>query len=377
MENENKVEIEVVEKKKINKKIIIGLFLIVLLFFLSPFLFPQTIIKIDLAYNKWVSERVFKDLELEYGSTDDVEKYVLENSDYFSVYEFSYNDFEKFIDNLTKNIKDEKTICRYNSVFVRLNDNKVDILYYFTPTSVYLNTELVLREESNILCVFQDTFQGVIDSMVGSGCDIDGVQSFMNKLAESDLDFAILLLQMSYKPVIYLYPEEELELEVKLDNVAFTTTYPLYKDAWNIIARPDGILIDKNNREYNYLYWEGYTDYKVDLSEGFVVSKDKYIDFLEDKLAYVGLSDKETCDFISYWLPLMNEYDYCLVSFQKDYGEKVKIEYSVEPNNELVVFTAIQGLDEPIQVVEQDLSSYKDFVREGFVSVEWGGRFIQ
>ena len=182
---------------------------------------------------------------------------------------------------------------------------------------------------------------------------------------------------MDVKPVIYLYPEEETELEVKIPTVDFTTTYPLYRNGWDVVASPDGTLVDKNNREYNYLYWEGYTNYQVDLSEGFVVSKDKYIDFLEDKLAYVGLSDKEACDFISYWLPLMNEYDYCLVSFQKDYSEKVKIEYSVEPNNELVVFTAIQGLDEPIQVVEQDLSSYKDFVREGFVSVEWGGRFIQ
>ena len=203
---------------------------------------------------------------------------------------------------------------------------------------------------------------GVVYGFISESC-------FIQDLREpSDVDV---------KPVIYLYPEEELELVVKLPTVDFITTYPLYKGGWNVVASPDGRLTDKNNREYNYLYWEGYTNYKVDLSEGFVVSKDKYIDFLEDKLEYVGLSDKEACDFISYWLPLMNEYDYCLVSFQKDYSEKVKIEYSVEPNNELVVFTAIQGLDESIQVVEQDLSSYKDFVREGFVSVEWGGRFIE
>ena len=203
---------------------------------------------------------------------------------------------------------------------------------------------------------------GVVYGFISESC-------FIQDLREpSDVDV---------KPVIYLYPEEKLELVVEIPTVDFTTTYPFYKGGWNVVASPDGTLVDKNNREYNYLYREGYTNYHVDLSEGFVVSKDKYIDFLEDKLAYVGLSDKEACDFISYWLPLMNEYDYCLVSFQKDYGEKVKIEYSVEPNNELVVFTAIQGLDEPIQVVEQDLSSYKDFVREGFVSVEWGGRFIE
>ena len=201
---------------------------------------------------------------------------------------------------------------------------------------------------------------GVVYGFISESCFIQDINS--------DVDV---------KPVIYLYPEEEMNVEIKIPTVDFTTTYPLYNNGWNIIASPDGTLTDKNNREYNYLYWEGYTDYQVDLSEGFVVSKNEYIEFLENKLEYVGLSDKEACDFISYWLPLMNEYEYCLVSFQKDYGEKVKIEYSVEPNNELVVFTAIQGLDAPIQVIEQDLSSYKDFLREGFVSVEWGGRFIK
>ena len=201
---------------------------------------------------------------------------------------------------------------------------------------------------------------GVIYGFISESCFVQDINS--------DVDV---------KPVIYLYPEEEMNVEVKIPTVDFTTTYPLYNNGWNIIANPDGTLIDKNNREYNYLYWEGYTDYQVDLSEGFVVSKNEYIEFLENKLGYIGLSDKEACDFISYWLPLMNEYDYCLVSFQKHYGKEVKIEYNVEPDNELVVFTAIQGLENPIQVVEQDLSYYKDFAREGFVSVEWGGRFIK
>lgn len=182
---------------------------------------------------------------------------------------------------------------------------------------------------------------------------------------------------MDKKPVIYLYPEEELELVLKIQTVDFTTTYPLYKDGWNVVARPDGTLTDKNNREYNYLYWEGYTNYQVDLSEGFVVSKDNYIGFLEEKLEYVGLSDKEACDFITYWLPLMNRYEYCQISFQKDYGDKVKLEYNIQPNNELVVFVGIKGLENEIELPIQDLSNYKSFSREGFVVVEWGGRFVE
>ena len=376
MENENKVEIEVVEKKKINKKIIIGLFLIVMLFFLSPFLFPQTIIKIDLAYNKWTSERVFKDLE--YNNSMDVEEYIENNKEKF-ISDFGeqklLSDFDKIKDVDTSELYRKNMIFKYNTIFLRTDEGKNEIAIYISPEKIYINIDLLEKDIS--LC--SEAICGFVTIWECVGADVDVLWGYIDNIANENSWFAtgLLLVTFSAKPVIYLYPEEELELEVKLDNVAFTTTYPLYQDAWNIIARPDGTLIDKNNREYNYLYWEGYTNYQVDLSEGFVVSKDNYIKFLEDKLEYVGLSDKEACDFISYWLPLMNEYDYCLVSFQKDYGEKVKIEYSVEPNNELVVFVGIKGLDEQIEISEQDLSCYKEFSREGFVVVEWGGRIIE
>ena len=183
--------------------------------------------------------------------------------------------------------------------------------------------------------------------------------------------------ELSAKPVIYLYPEKEIDIEVKLENIDFTATYPEYKKGWIVTARPDGTLIDSDNREYNYLYWEGYSAYQSDLLEGFVVSKENYISFFEEKLGYVGMSDREVCDFISYWLPICNEYDYMLMSFQKNYGKKVKIDYSIKPDNELVVFVAFKGLENPIDIKEQDLSSYKEFKREGFVSVEWGGTLVK
>lgn len=180
------------------------------------------------------------------------------------------------------------------------------------------------------------------------------------------------------KPVIYLYPEEEINIDVKIPNIEFTTTYPKYENGWNITAYPDGTLIDGNGREYNYLYWEGLSNNFIDMSKGFVVSKDNYIEFLEEKLDYIGLSNKESADFISYWLPYMNEFEYCQVSFQmENYEEQVKLDFSVAPDNELRVFVAFKGLDETIDIEEQDLSYYADFKRDSFVVVEWGGSFIK
>ena len=179
------------------------------------------------------------------------------------------------------------------------------------------------------------------------------------------------------KPIIYLYPEKEEEIEVEVKGVDFTTTYPLYEDGWSVTAYPDGTLIDKNGHKYNYLYWEGKTENNIDLSKGFVVSKNNYIDFLEEKLFKIGLSDKESCDFITYWLPQMNKFDYCLVSFQmENYEELVDLVFNIEPDNELRVSVVFKGLDKPIEIVEQDLSYYNSFNRKGFTVVEWGGTFI-
>lgn len=384
--------VEIIKNKKSKKKILFFIGLIILLFVFSLILFSEFIIKQDSLYEENVSkenviaenvidenvleENVSEDAfkNIEYNSIEDVEKYVFGNPNYFLVYDFNYNSFEEFIENLTKNIVDENTICRHNSVFVKVG-NEDGILCYFTPTTIYLNTDLMVQVEkkSNIIYAFQD----IIDIMFDSGCDADMIQSFLDTVGTSSSRVASLMLLMSYKPIIYLYPEKEMELNIKMPSVIFTTTYPLYDNGWDIIAQPDGTLLDNNNREYNYLYWEGYTYHKLDMSKGFVVSKDEYIEFLEEKLEYVGLTDKEACDFISYWLPYMNEYEYCLVSFQKDYGEKVKIEYNIQPDNELVLFVAFKGLDKPIKIEEQDLSHYKNFERSGFIVVEWGGTIIE
>ena len=61
------------------------------------------------------------------------------------------------------------------------------------------------------------------------------------------------------KPVLYLYPEKETEVNVRLDyDGELTCTYPAYgENGWTVTAAPDGTLRDKAGQTYNYLYWEG------------------------------------------------------------------------------------------------------------------------
>lgn len=75
------------------------------------------------------------------------------------------------------------------------------------------------------------------------------------------------------KPVVYLYPEETMEITVELDyNGSLTCTYPAYDEGWTVIANPDGTLINqKDGKEYSYLFWEGTSNVQYDMSKGFVI----------------------------------------------------------------------------------------------------------
>ena len=175
------------------------------------------------------------------------------------------------------------------------------------------------------------------------------------------------------KPVIYLYPEQVQEVYVQLElDGEFTCTYPEYDNGWKVKAYPDGTLRDQvTGKEYNYLFWEGTSETEYDLSRGFVVEGKDTAGFLEEKLAYLGLNEKERNEFIVYWLPRMEDNKYNLITFQgKAYTEHAKLKISPEPDSILRVFMAYKPLDKPVDIPEQEL---EPFEREGFTVVEWGG----
>ena len=177
----------------------------------------------------------------------------------------------------------------------------------------------------------------------------------------------------SEKPVIYLYPEQAQEVYVQLElDGEFTCTYPEYDNGWKVKAHPDGTLRDQvTGKEYNYLFWEGTSETEYDLSRGFVVEGKDTAEFLEEKLAYLGLNERESNEFIVYWLPRMEENNYNLITFQGEkYTEHAKLKISPEPDSILRVFMAYKPLDKPVDIPEQEL---EPFEREGFTVVEWGG----
>ena len=179
--------------------------------------------------------------------------------------------------------------------------------------------------------------------------------------------------QMALKPVIYLYPEEETDVQVTLneDRLDFTCTYPAYNNGWNVHALPDGTLTGENGMEYNYLYWEGKLATEWDFSAGYCVAGQDTAAFLEEKLIELGLNRKEANEFIVYWLPLMEGNDYNVISFQQEaYTDAAELNVYPAPDSTIRVFMTWYSSENYVDIPEQNIVTPQ---RSGFTVVEWGG----
>ena len=179
------------------------------------------------------------------------------------------------------------------------------------------------------------------------------------------------------KPVIYLYPETQTEVNVRLElDGKVTDSYPEYNNAygWTVTAEPDGQLTDGDGNQYPYLFWEGDIAIKPDLSKGFCVKGEDTEAFLKDALFELGLTDTEAADFIEYWCPLMQQSKYNVITFQTAAYEKVSgLIVSPEPDTVIRVNMLWYPVDKPVEIEPQDLSAINPASREGFTVVEWGG----
>ena len=178
---------------------------------------------------------------------------------------------------------------------------------------------------------------------------------------------------------MYLYPKQTTEVEVKLGNPEYLScTYPKYINGWKVIANPDGSLIDRiTGRKLYALYWEGNNiPKKINMHEGFCIKGENTAGFLEEKLAILGLSDREAEEFIVYWLPKMEDNKYNFIRFEtmEEQEKAMPLEVTPKPDNIIRIMMDWKALEEKIEVEEQELTTPS---REGYTVVEWGGSEIE
>lgn len=175
------------------------------------------------------------------------------------------------------------------------------------------------------------------------------------------------------KPILYLYPEKKMNVKISFSHPEYLeTTYPKFTNYWSVSAYSNGDLYDKDNKYYYALYWDEKKVHLVDFSEGFYVDKDNAIEFLEEKLSYIGLNDKERNEFIMYWLPVLEKNEKSLVYFEltEERESYNKLLIDPKPDSMLRVVIHIKKVDDKVNIKKQSLMKFK---RKGFAVVEWGG----
>ncbi len=175
------------------------------------------------------------------------------------------------------------------------------------------------------------------------------------------------------KPVIYLYPKENLEVSVQLNiHGQDPFYYPEYKNSWSFTADPTGQL-KFGESTYNYLFWEANMDApKIDHNYGFMVEGDNTVTFLEEQLNLMGFTSKEQADFITFWGPQLtqNKLNYVNFIFNEACDEFAELSISPQPDNIFRVSMIWQPVNEPWEL-ESPLMEKMN--RNGFTVLEWGG----
>lgn len=93
---------------------------------------------------------------------------------------------------------------------------------------------------------------------------------------------------------------------------------------------------------------------------------------MEEKLAILGLTEREAEEFIVYWLPKLeeNKYNYIRFATIDEINKNMPIQIQPNPDTIIRVLMVFKKINKPFLVEKQHLATPK---RTGFVVVEWGG----
>ncbi len=206
----------------------------------------------------------------------------------------------------------------------------------------------------------------------------------LNIAGQTELIYQVILSHrlpeepiITFKPVIYLYPEEatDIALSVDIHDGKHPFYYPKYKDEWKCTAQPNGTLTIEDE-QYRYLFWEAeQADHlqEIDVNEGFVVAGTEAVSFLEAKLKEVGFTSEERADFITFWGPKLAANDQNLVRFEwnETCDKFADLNISPKPDHIYRFYIFMSALDGNIDLQPQILPQFE---RNGFVVLEWGGQ---
>lgn len=339
---------------------------------------------------------------------DNVVKYTYDGNDYYVIkgdykgkYDIKYMHFnpdEEVNPNFEKmgvySYDEYVEYCKENNILVKYLDKNKNyiIIGYYSEFSANIEARVAGIEVNGttVKLYMWDDASGVVADSAGYVLTIPvdkSVTSLTITSLYSEEEYEnIKKYGMKYdpnnvsvdKPIIYLYPSEETNITVKLLNDDLIThSYPKYDNEWNVRASSNGNLIDlKTNRKLYALYYESKQNINFSIDDGFIVEGKDTAKFLEEKLEILGLNERESEEFIIYWLPKLenNKYNYIRFASMDEINKNMPLEINPKPETFIRVLMTYKKLDNKIDIKEQELTKV---VRNGYTVIEWGGTEIK
>lgn len=186
-------------------------------------------------------------------------------------------------------------------------------------------------------------------------------------------DGGIDSLPVVKKPNIYLYPTETSQIRVNLSfplGGKIITSIPDYGNGWTVDVDTSGII----NKIFKNLFYESIQPNVWQLTEGWTIKRSELEIFFTDNLSKHRFYGREIKDFLDYWIPRLNDYEYYEIYPQESniIETVIKLEISKTPDNILRLFYLIKGVNDnsnnKLNIPNEDFK----FQRSGFYVTEWG-----
>jgi len=177
--------------------------------------------------------------------------------------------------------------------------------------------------------------------------------------------------KMVYKPNIYIYPNEVIDLTLKITfpmGGKIVTSIPEYGSGWSFVVDTSGLI----DNTYSYLFYESIQPDVWQRNYGWCIKTDTLEIFIRQNMSEYGFNDKEINDFIEYWIPRLNDYPYYSLYPQTNciIDDVVQLEFSKQPENILRLFYSIHGRNSFLDKLKAP--TIDKFIREGYFVTEWG-----
>lgn len=185
-------------------------------------------------------------------------------------------------------------------------------------------------------------------------------------------DIELVNVMMVDKPNIYLYPEEETQMDVEIDfpkGGKITVSDPPYVEGWNnITVNPDG----KINGKHDFLFYESATSEFEIPEAGWIIPQTDLKEFFINNMEKTGFEGREIDDFIQFWIPIFKEHKYYEIYplYQKELDEKIQLKFSKKPDSMQRLIYIVKGREDGnLKLSEPVIPAFE---RKGFVVAEWG-----